>query len=169
MPPSSVHKALSMAAWWRDSYPVRNHPPAEYAGIIVLELPDDAIAATAVKVLESLLSQPELLAHVPGRLAIVESWRVPHRHEPLALWRAVVLHRLHREPAQVRSQDVGLADGGGTADEGGIGAVPEGQPAEAAQHVGDVAPEYPAEGVELVHDHIPQPTEERRPAIVVRK
>lgn len=58
---------------------VRNYPPADYAGIIVLELPDDAIAATVVKVLESLLSQPELLAHVPGRLAIVESWRVRFR------------------------------------------------------------------------------------------
>jgi predicted nuclease of predicted toxin-antitoxin system len=58
---------------------VRNYPPADYAGIIVLELADDAIAATVVKVLESLLSQPELLAHVPGRLAIVESWRVRFR------------------------------------------------------------------------------------------
>jgi len=58
---------------------IRNYPPAEYAGIIVLELPDDAIAATVVKVLVSFLSQPELLAHVPGRLAIVESWRVRFR------------------------------------------------------------------------------------------
>ncbi len=58
---------------------VRNYPPGEYAGIIVLELPDDAIAATLVKVLESLLSQPELLAQVPGRLAIAESWRVRFR------------------------------------------------------------------------------------------
>jgi predicted nuclease of predicted toxin-antitoxin system len=58
---------------------VRNYPPADYTGIIVLELPEDAIAATVVKVLESLLSQPELLAHVPGRLAIVESWRVRFR------------------------------------------------------------------------------------------
>jgi predicted nuclease of predicted toxin-antitoxin system len=58
---------------------LRNYPPADYAGIIVLELPDDAIAATVVKVLESLLSQPELLSQVPGRLAIVESWRVRFR------------------------------------------------------------------------------------------
>lgn len=58
---------------------VRNYPPADYAGIIVLELPDDAIAATVVKVLESFLSQPELLAQVSGRLAIVGSWRVRFR------------------------------------------------------------------------------------------
>ena len=58
---------------------IRNYPPAEYAGMIVLELPEDAIAATVVNALESFLSQPELLARVPGRLAIVESWRVRFR------------------------------------------------------------------------------------------
>jgi predicted nuclease of predicted toxin-antitoxin system len=58
---------------------VRNYPPAEYAGIIVLELPDDAVAATVVKVMESFLSQPQLLSHVVGRLAIVEFWRVRFR------------------------------------------------------------------------------------------
>jgi predicted nuclease of predicted toxin-antitoxin system len=58
---------------------IRNYPPAEYAGIIVIELPDDAIATTVVKVLESFLSQPELLARLPGRLAIVEFWRVRFR------------------------------------------------------------------------------------------
>jgi predicted nuclease of predicted toxin-antitoxin system len=58
---------------------VRNYPPAEFAGIIVLELPDDAVAATVVKVMESFLSQPELLAQVAGRLAIVESWRARFR------------------------------------------------------------------------------------------
>ena len=55
---------------------VRNYPPGEYAGIIVLELPDDAVAATVVKVMESFLSQPQLLSQLTGRLAIVESWRV---------------------------------------------------------------------------------------------
>ena len=58
---------------------IRNYPPAEYAGIIVLELPDDAVAATVVKVVESFLSQTQLLSHVVGRLAIVESWRVRFR------------------------------------------------------------------------------------------
>jgi predicted nuclease of predicted toxin-antitoxin system len=58
---------------------VRNYPPAEFAGIIVLELPDDAVAATVLKATESFLSQPQLLAEVAGRLAIVESWRVRFR------------------------------------------------------------------------------------------
>jgi predicted nuclease of predicted toxin-antitoxin system len=58
---------------------VRNYPPAEYAGIVVLELPDDAVAQTVVKVLASFVAQSELLAKVPGRLAIVEPWRVRFR------------------------------------------------------------------------------------------
>ena len=55
---------------------IRNYPPAEFAGIIVLELPDDAVAATVVKIMESFLSQPQLLSQLAGRLAIVELWRV---------------------------------------------------------------------------------------------
>lgn len=58
---------------------IRNYPPAEFAGIIVLQLPDDAVAAVVVKVLETFLSQPQLLAGIVGRLAIVESWRVRFR------------------------------------------------------------------------------------------
>jgi len=58
---------------------IRNYPPAEFAGIIVLELPDDAVAATVVKVMESFLSQPQLLSQLAGRLAIVQSWRVRFR------------------------------------------------------------------------------------------
>jgi predicted nuclease of predicted toxin-antitoxin system len=58
---------------------LRNYPPAEFSGIIVLELPDDATAATVVKVLESFVSQPGLLSKLAGRLAIVESWRARFR------------------------------------------------------------------------------------------
>jgi predicted nuclease of predicted toxin-antitoxin system len=58
---------------------VRNYPPAEFVGIIVLELPDDAVAATVVNVMESFLSQPQLLSQLTGRLAIVELWGVRFR------------------------------------------------------------------------------------------
>ncbi|MBX3747120.1 MAG: DUF5615 family PIN-like protein [Verrucomicrobiae bacterium] len=58
---------------------IRNYPPAGFAGIIVLQLPDDAVAAAVVKVLETFLFQSQLLAGVVGRLAIVESWRVRFR------------------------------------------------------------------------------------------
>ena len=62
---------------------IRNYPPENYAGIIVLELPDDAITVQVNQALQSFVSKPELLARLPGRLAIVESWRVRFRpHGP---------------------------------------------------------------------------------------
>jgi predicted nuclease of predicted toxin-antitoxin system len=62
---------------------IRNYPPQNYAGIIVLELPDDAIASQVNQVLQSFVGKPELLSRLTGRLAIVELWRVRFRpHEP---------------------------------------------------------------------------------------
>lgn len=58
---------------------VRNYPPAQFAGIIVLQLPDDAVASVVVRVLKTFLSQPAFLGAITGRLAIVESWRVRFR------------------------------------------------------------------------------------------
>lgn len=58
---------------------IRNYPPAGYAGIVVLKLPDDATAAQVVKLLETLVRREDWLARLPGRLAIVESWRVRFR------------------------------------------------------------------------------------------
>jgi predicted nuclease of predicted toxin-antitoxin system len=58
---------------------IRNYPPENYAGIIVLELPDDAIAAQVNQALQSFVGKPELLARLTGRLAIVETWRVRFR------------------------------------------------------------------------------------------
>lgn len=58
---------------------IRNYPPADFAGIIVLELADEAVTTNVIGALESFLAQPELLAQLPGRLAIVESWRVRFR------------------------------------------------------------------------------------------
>ena len=58
---------------------IRNYPPGDYAGIIVLKLPDDATAARLVEVLEIFARRADWLAHLPGRLAIVEGWRVRFR------------------------------------------------------------------------------------------
>ncbi len=55
---------------------IRNYVPAAYAGIVVLELPRNATAAFIVRLVESLLQQPEVLAKLEGRLAIVEPGRV---------------------------------------------------------------------------------------------
>ncbi len=58
---------------------IRNYPPANYPGLVVLDLPDDVIASTINRTIENLLNQTELVARLPGRLAIVETWRVRFR------------------------------------------------------------------------------------------
>lgn len=50
---------------------VRNYPPEEYAGIVVLELPRKATTETILGVLRSLLDVPEVVARLHGRLAVV--------------------------------------------------------------------------------------------------
>ncbi len=55
---------------------VRNYPPANYYGIVVLELPREANAAFILHLIESVVRQKEILARLAGRLAIVEAGRV---------------------------------------------------------------------------------------------
>ena len=58
---------------------IRNYPPSDHAGIVVLRLPDDATAEQVVKLLGTFVSREDWLARLTGRLAIVESWRVRFR------------------------------------------------------------------------------------------
>lgn len=58
---------------------IRNYPPENYNGIIVLELPDDAPAAQINNALDKFLRNRDLLARLPARLAIVSLWRVRFR------------------------------------------------------------------------------------------
>ena len=55
---------------------IRNYPPFQYSGLLVLALPEDAVATFVVRVLESFLASKELIEALPGRLAIVEPARV---------------------------------------------------------------------------------------------
>ncbi|HUT59653.1 MAG TPA: DUF5615 family PIN-like protein [Phycisphaerae bacterium] len=55
---------------------VRTYPPRDYSGIIVLRVPRNATADTILDLIEMLLREAELLARLPGRLAIVEPGRV---------------------------------------------------------------------------------------------
>ena len=55
---------------------IRTYPPGEYAGIVVLSLPRNASGAYINSLVAGLLAQPDLLALLPGRLAIVEAGRV---------------------------------------------------------------------------------------------
>ena len=58
---------------------IRNYPPSNYPGLVVLEVPDDAVAKQINKVLETFATNPDFLTRLPGHLAIVESWRVRFR------------------------------------------------------------------------------------------
>ena len=58
---------------------IRNYPPSEHAGIVVLQLPDDATASRIIELLEAFVRREDWLAQLPGRLAIVEVWRVRFR------------------------------------------------------------------------------------------
>jgi len=58
---------------------IRNYPPENYPGIIVLDLPDDTTAAQVSKTLATFAQNTDFLKRLPGRLAIVDSWRVRFR------------------------------------------------------------------------------------------
>jgi predicted nuclease of predicted toxin-antitoxin system len=58
---------------------IRNYPPADYAGIVVLQLPEDATAPQVVALLEKFVRREDWLSGISGRLAIVELWRVRFR------------------------------------------------------------------------------------------
>lgn len=55
---------------------VRNYPPKEYAGLVVLGLSKNATASFILNLLESFLRQGKLVSQLPGRLTIVEPGRV---------------------------------------------------------------------------------------------
>jgi predicted nuclease of predicted toxin-antitoxin system len=59
---------------------IRNYPPAEYHGIVVLRLPRDATADWILGLLRRFLNQnlnqKKLIAELPGKLAIVEAGRI---------------------------------------------------------------------------------------------
>ena len=58
---------------------IRNYPPHEFQGILVLRMPDDSVAQTIVNLLERFLKQTELAARLPGHLVILEPDRVRFR------------------------------------------------------------------------------------------
>ncbi len=55
---------------------VRNYPPREYSGLVVLKLPRNATTSFILNLLESFLQREDLLVRIPGKLAIVEPGRV---------------------------------------------------------------------------------------------
>ena len=69
-------KGLAVVTRDFDFGDIRNYPPSQYAGLLVLALPEDAVATFVVRVLESFLANKELIEALPGHLAIVEPARV---------------------------------------------------------------------------------------------
>jgi len=55
---------------------VRNYPPGEYAGIVVLKLPRTANASLILNLLETFLRRGDLVNKIPGNLLVVEKGRV---------------------------------------------------------------------------------------------
>ena len=58
---------------------IHHYPPEDYQGILVLRMPDDAVAQAILALLERFLQQTELIARMPGHLVILETDRVRFR------------------------------------------------------------------------------------------
>lgn len=55
---------------------IRNYPPADYHGLVILTARGNARADDLLNILESLLKQEKILADVQGKLLIVEPDRI---------------------------------------------------------------------------------------------
>ncbi len=55
---------------------IRNYPPGEYPGLIVLRLPPKATATTVLIILESPVVQAEIVSQLKGKLAVIEAGRL---------------------------------------------------------------------------------------------
>jgi predicted nuclease of predicted toxin-antitoxin system len=58
---------------------IRRYPPEQYHGIVILRLPDTAVAAEIVALMERFLLEPGFLKPLVGHLAIVDADRVRFR------------------------------------------------------------------------------------------
>jgi predicted nuclease of predicted toxin-antitoxin system len=75
-------KQLAVLSRDFDFADIRNYPPDQYAGIVVIELPSSATAPTILNLVDSFLQQTQTLNDLPGRLAIVEPGRTRLRPAP---------------------------------------------------------------------------------------
>jgi predicted nuclease of predicted toxin-antitoxin system len=58
---------------------IRNYPPVDYAGIPVVDLPNDAHVNVILQIVEDFVRQLDLLQRLPGSLAILDAARVRFR------------------------------------------------------------------------------------------
>lgn len=69
-------EALCLVTGDFDFSDIRNYPPGEYEGLVILKLPRTATASFILNLLERFLQQEDLVAQMRGKLAIVEAGRV---------------------------------------------------------------------------------------------
>jgi predicted nuclease of predicted toxin-antitoxin system len=55
---------------------IRTYPPRDYHGLVIIDLPETAVASAIQHLVQSLLLNKEVLDLLPGRLAIVEFGRI---------------------------------------------------------------------------------------------
>ena len=99
----------------------------------------------------------------------VDHRRIDEEEHLLAARRAGLLHQLERRLHQRLGQLPRVGDRRRRADERGVGAVVLAHAPETPQHVGEVAAEHAAIGVQLVDHHVAQVLEQLGPARVVRQ
>jgi predicted nuclease of predicted toxin-antitoxin system len=68
--------SLSLVSRDFDFADVRNYPPEQYAGIVVLDLPEDVHADFIVVLLVAFVKNQPILDRLPGRLAVVAPGRI---------------------------------------------------------------------------------------------
>ena len=99
--------------------------------------------------------------------ALLDHRRVPHRDLAAGARRAVVVEQLERQPGEPLGELARVGDRRRGQHEARLGAVDARDPAQPAQHVGDVRAEDAAVGVGLVDDHPAEVGEEVAPALVM--
>jgi len=67
---------LALIAADFDFADIRAYPPEEYAGIIVIDRPNDAPVAVVLGIIERVLDASGLLAALPGHLVIADAYRI---------------------------------------------------------------------------------------------
>jgi predicted nuclease of predicted toxin-antitoxin system len=55
---------------------IRDYPPQDYAGIVVLGLPDKVDREFILRLIVAFLNREEIISQLPGHLAIVEPGRI---------------------------------------------------------------------------------------------
>lgn len=69
-------KGLCIITGDYDFADIRNYPPVQYAGIIVLSFPNDASVSFILRLLEGFLKDEKLVSEISEKLAIVEPGQI---------------------------------------------------------------------------------------------